>query len=96
MVVKKKNGIIAPYNHELVGTGYGGHLCFDCQNAYIGKCKKVTDINKRGIEDYDFILEGYQATDEQGACERLLVMKCDRFVEDERAYRRDKRQGRRY
>ena len=90
MIVEKKNGAISLYGRRLAGTGCGGHLCFDCQNAYIGKCKKVYDVNKRGIEDYDFIIDGFQDVNREGVSERLLVMKCKNFVEDERIYKKGK------
>lgn len=82
MIVEKRNRVISMYGRKLTKTGCGGHLCFDCQNAYIGKCQKVTDVIKKGIEDYDFIIDGFQATDKQGMSERLLVLRCENFIED--------------
>ena len=58
------------------------HLCFDCQNAWPRKCPKIADLNKKPIEEYDFIVSGYQSFDDAEKPEDFIITSCENFKND--------------
>lgn len=65
------------------------HLCsMNCDNLSPLTCPKVYDIDKRFIEDYDFIKSGYQVFHEDEDNELILdsfvVTDCDNYIEVEK------------
>ncbi len=58
-------------------------LCWDCKNGFPSKCKKICDIHKLRIENYDFIDSGYQVFDRDGYIFLFIVSKCSNFEQGE-------------
>ena len=56
------------------------HLCWDCLNGIPSKSKKIYDITKLNINDYDFIINGYQIVDNNNCLDSFIVSKCKNFV----------------
>ena len=57
-----------------------GHLCWEnCENACADKCRKVEDLPKKYINEYDFIKAGFQIIDDKGRIDRFIVNECDNY-----------------
>ena len=58
------------------------HLCWEnCKNASPDRCEKVSDYVKRNINDYDFIIDGYQILDNNGDVDTFVVSACSNYEE---------------
>ena len=62
------------------------HLCsMNCDNLSPLTCPKVYDIEKRFIEEYDFIKSGYQIyhedEDDELILDSFVVTDCDKYIE---------------
>ena len=58
------------------------HLCWEnCKNASPNRCEKVRDYVKRSINDYDFIIDGYQILDNNGDVDTFVVSGCSNYEE---------------
>ena len=58
------------------------HLCWEnCKNASPSHCEKVRDYVKRNINDYDFIIDGYQILDNNGDVDTFVVSECSNYEE---------------
>ena len=58
------------------------HLCWEnCKNASPDRCEKVRDYVKRSINDYDFIIDGYQILDNNGDVDTFVVSECSNYEE---------------
>ena len=56
------------------------HLCWEnCKNALPNHCEKISDYRKKHINDYDFILDGYQILDKNGEVDTFVVSKCSNY-----------------
>ena len=56
------------------------HLCWeDCDNASPLKCEKIANARKKKINQYDFIISGYQIFDEKGNLETFVVSDCKNY-----------------
>lgn len=53
-------------------------LCWDCSNGYVSKCSKIRDLKKKNIEDYPFIVSGFQVI-KNDEIERFIVTNCKRY-----------------
>lgn len=63
------------------------HLCWNnCANADACNCKKVRDIVKKEIGEYDFVKDGYQYIDENGKVDTFVITSCDNYVEAKPKY----------
>lgn len=58
------------------------HLCWEnCKNASPDRCEKVRDYVKRSINDYDFIIDGYQILDNNDKVDTFIVSECSNYEE---------------
>ena len=56
------------------------HMCWEnCTNAYCDKCEKIADIQKKEINEYDFISDGIQIINKSGEIDTFLVNKCQNY-----------------
>ena len=56
------------------------HLCWkNCKNARTDCCEKIEDLPKRTIDNYDFIIDGYQIIDGSGEIDTFVVSKCSNY-----------------
>lgn len=85
-LVKKENGEIIEKEiksaSELNSKSglYDTHLCGEsCANCYANKCRKISDIDKKHIKDYDFIESGAQLINDKGEVEQFNVSKCSNY-----------------
>ena len=87
-IYQKTNGITdkIDYTRERrsIVESNNKHLCWDCLNGSPAKCKKVYDVRKKSINDYDFIINGYQIIDKDNCLESFIVSKCNNFVLEEK------------
>lgn len=61
------------------------HLCWEnCKNATASQCPKIADSVKQKIEDYQFITDGYQIFDENGAMDSFIVTGCKNYRKEVR------------
>ena len=96
-VVFKENGRIIrvlPLTDELSDelSENSAHLCWDCSNAYANKCRKVSNADKKPIDEYDFITDGYQVVSKNGKVDSFIVTACKNFEKDaERKYTQEDR-----
>ncbi len=85
IVLKKENGNVEVVSidkvtlHDLIKKHK--NPCISCDNAYTSKCKKVEDENKN-INNYDFVISGYQINNELGETQKLMVCECSNYVVD--------------
>lgn len=72
--------ILKYFTNELYrNTQYRGpSLCFDCHNGYTSKCEKIRDIEKKSIEEYPFIISGFQVL-KNDQLDRFIITKCRNF-----------------
>ena len=58
-------------------------LCWNCKNGFPSKCKKIHDVHKLTIDNYDFIDSGYQVFGKKGYMLFFTVSKCSNFEQGE-------------
>ena len=59
------------------------HLCWlNCKNATANKCRKIADSKKKNIDEYDFIIDGYQVINEKNLMENFIVTNCLNYEEE--------------
>lgn len=81
-VVSKKDGNIEIMARtlDLVDDIRGlEQLCWNCRKGFPTDCRKVADVHKLSIEDYDFIDEGVQIYNRDGEMTHFVVVKCSEF-----------------
>ena len=85
-VVKKENGqvIAMESSRELERAIKGTHqMCWNCANARPDKCSKVGDLEKKGLDSYDYISDGYQIINNNNEIDTFIVTNCNNYVKDE-------------
>lgn len=50
-------------------------ICFNCTNGYTSRCQKIADIEKEEIQNYPFIIRGYQVY-KNDRLDKFIVGKC--------------------
>lgn len=87
IIIKKENGEVrlVNANEELLHSIKVGYTnpCIECKKGNVIDCKKVADGEKKHIEKYDFITDGYQINDSNGQLENLVVYKCSNYEKQE-------------
>lgn len=82
--VKTNNGIIELtlriFNDELEQKleEKSGMLCWSCSNGYVDKCSKIKDLKKKSIEEYPFIISGYQVIKNE-EIEKFFITDCKKY-----------------
>ncbi len=82
--VKTDNGITEltlRIFHDELGKkilGKSSTLCFDCANGYTSRCEKIRDRKKKSIEQYPFIISGFQIIKNE-EIEKFIITKCENF-----------------
>ena len=82
--VKTNNGIIELtlriFNDELEQKleEKSGMLCWSCSNGYVDKCSKIKDLKKNSIEEYPFIISGYQVIKNE-EIEKFFITDCKKY-----------------
>ena len=103
----KKNGVVKKVSSKpnLAANVDGEkvqHLCWQyCVNANPINCPKIRDFEKKNLEDYDFITDGYQIVDKNGDIDTFFVHKCSNykkslpkpFTKEERIKKRAAKKG---
>lgn len=88
IVLQKENGetIELDYSElfENNGRNDGIHLCWEnCANATPRRCKKIYDLPKQTIDNYDFITDGFQIVNgDQRKVDRFIVTGCNHYEEE--------------
>jgi hypothetical protein len=85
IIIKKKDGLIIideATKENICSLGNCSHLCVDCANGCPNKCVKVEDYEKKTIDKYDFVTDGYQIVDDDGQVEKFIITRCENFIKD--------------
>ena len=53
-------------------------ICYSCTNGYTSRCKKIADIEKQSIENYPFIVRGFQVYRNE-RLDKFIVSECENF-----------------
>ena len=87
-IYQKTNGITEQIDYtrerKNIVESNNKHLCWDCLNGSPSKCKKIYDVRKKNINDYDFIINGYQIVDNNNGLDSFIVSECKNFVLEEK------------
>lgn len=68
------------YNLELAISRNSKHLCWEnCKNASPKLCPKIKDVNKKTIDAYPFIQDGYQKYNYRGELIDFCVSNCENY-----------------
>ena len=84
VILKKENGVVSKLENKeyIIDELSQKHLCSKhCNLETFKKCKKVFG-NKKLIDSYDFITDGYQVFNAQGELKIFCVNKCKNCKED--------------
>ena len=88
ILVKKEGQIvfsnIEPLVTKRVTNDKEIHLCWPCKHARVDECRKVCNRNKRTIDEYEFITDGYQVFDKDGRLVKFVVSGCSNYEEEEK------------
>ena len=95
LIYEKTGGItrIEQYTkakYNIIKSNKDNHLCWGCLNGSPAKCKKIHDIEKKKIDNYDFINDGFQVFDKNNALESFIVSGCKNYVLEEKRVLSDK------
>lgn len=69
---------------DTVYDDFNPHLCWEsCKYARADKCEKIKDVEKKKINDYDFITSGYQLCDSKSNVKKFVVTGCKNYKKEE-------------
>ena len=79
-IITKENGEIKLSSNVLDFMRHSNKetRCWDCANGYPNNCPKIADLEKKPIDQYEFITKGYQVI-KDGELAKFAVFECKNF-----------------